>query len=200
MESAYEIDGSNFEQDNRYANHPVVQVSWKDAMAYCEWLSRKMGYQISLPTEAQWERAARGSGKAYYRYPWGNEADLNRMNFAETGIGTTSPVGCFPSGKTAIGCMDMIGNVREWCLDWKGAYSSDSTDNPMGPKKGESHIIRGGSWKLDSGQCRSARRVFGTSNFQYGPVGFRLVRLSKRPSSSHNAPCPTGQPRRGCLP
>ena len=111
-----ELD-DRWKRDNTFGNHPVVVVSLYDAVAYCEWLTRKMTESgrvglVRLPTEAEWEKAARGvDGRVY---PWGDEPDLERANYADTGIGNTSPAECFAGGKSPYGLMDMAGNVFEW--------------------------------------------------------------------------------------
>ncbi len=91
-------------------------VSWNEAAAYANWLSKKTGEDYRLPTEAQWEKAARGT-KGWI-YPWGNEFDKNLCNSDECGLDRTSPVGIFPGGESPYGSMDMAGNVWEWCADW----------------------------------------------------------------------------------
>ncbi|MCP4538110.1 MAG: formylglycine-generating enzyme family protein, partial [Chloroflexi bacterium] len=111
------------------SNHPVVGVSWYEAAAFCRWFTEqlqqnghlKAGEKITLPTEPQWEKAARGvDGR---RYPWGNDPDRNRANYGDTGIGTTSAVGCFPGGASPYGIEDLSGNVWEWCrTKWEGNY------------------------------------------------------------------------------
>lgn len=106
-----------WKKNNRIDNHPVVAVSWHDAKAYCEWLTGKLrglGWNgvVRLPTEAQWEKAARGTDGRIY--PWGEDCDPNHANYSDTGIGGTSPVGCFSAGQSPYGLYDMAGNVWEW--------------------------------------------------------------------------------------
>ena len=111
-------DGDQFPAEK--GSHPVVNVSWDDAIAYCKWLSEKTNKQYRLPTEAEWEKAARCQGEnESLIYPWGNNFDPNNANTAEAKIGDTSDVGKFsPQGDSPYGCADMIGNVWEWCNDW----------------------------------------------------------------------------------
>ncbi|MCP4107303.1 MAG: SUMF1/EgtB/PvdO family nonheme iron enzyme [Desulfobacteraceae bacterium] len=124
QDSGFEVIESWYEY-NEIDNHPVVDVSWNDAVEYCKWLTEKLGergydWQIQLPAEAEWEKAARGTDS--FIYPWGNEPDPDRANYSETGIGETSPVGCFPKGTSPYGILDISGNVWEWCSDWFGEY------------------------------------------------------------------------------
>jgi formylglycine-generating enzyme required for sulfatase activity len=158
-------------------NFPVVGVSWYEASAYAKWLSRKTVNSYCLPTEVQWEKAARGSGG--FLYPWGDEWDRNRCNSEECGLNRTSPVGIFPIGASPYGCMDMAGNVWEWCADWfnKNYYIESPGSNPQGPFDGSNRVIRGGSWIDDSGGCRAAGRdwIHPTSHGTF--LGFRLARL-----------------------
>ena len=157
---------------NKYDNRPVVEVSWHDAVKYCEWLTARLrengrNVQATLPTEAQWERAARS--EEYCVYPWGDDADANKLNCGETGIVSPSPVGCFPSGKSRSGLLDMSGNVWEWCLDQcdfdmeKLIIVTDTyQDGVVDPvcEKGSARVLRGGSWvdvaSLGSGRPTSA--------------------------------------------
>jgi formylglycine-generating enzyme required for sulfatase activity len=136
--------------------------------------------QISLPTEAQWERAARGT--AGRLFPWDKEAvDLNKANygfFEKNGIKTTSPVGCYPGGKSFENSMeDLAGNVWEWCLDWYGEkYYADSPEyNPCGPGSGSYRVMRGGSWNYTARSCRAAFRYWYGPDYRYYNLGFRLV-------------------------
>ena len=160
-------------------NHPVVNVSWYDAVEYCKWLSAKLlncCRKIRLPTEAEWEKAARRS--KYLNFPYDDDDDPDKMNYSKTGIRSTSPVGCFPRGVSPYGISDMAGNVDEWCHDGIRKYSENSEANPLGAtEKGAGRAIRGGSWDGVAGNCRTANR------YGYGPgnrsrnQGFRLVCL-----------------------
>jgi formylglycine-generating enzyme required for sulfatase activity/3',5'-cyclic AMP phosphodiesterase CpdA/energy-coupling factor transporter ATP-binding protein EcfA2 len=158
------------------SNFPVVGISWYEATAFCKWLSHKAGQQYRLPTEAEWEKAARGTGGRVY--PWGDEFDEKKCNSGELGLGRTSPVGIFPEGKSQCECLDMAGNVWEWCFDWfSGSYYEKSPDrNPTGPSKGASRVLRGGSWGDDPDRCRSAYRDYGHPAFRLRRIGLRLFR------------------------
>jgi formylglycine-generating enzyme required for sulfatase activity len=138
-----------------HPNRPVVNVTWYEAAAYCAWAS------VRLATEAQWERAARGtSGR---KYPWGNEApDTSRANYDETKVGAATPVGLFPRGATPEGIQDLAGNVSEWVADW---YETDTYRS-----------VRGGSWIVRSWSLRAADRYRDLPEFRLGSVGFRCVR------------------------
>jgi formylglycine-generating enzyme required for sulfatase activity len=163
-------------------SQPVVGVSWYDAMAYCRWLTATLddGHIYRLPTEAEWERAARGTQGA--RYPWGDDWRTDHCNSEEAGLGVTSPVGIFPQGAAEGGIQDLVGNVWEWCQDWYSedyyAHSQDER-NPTGPDHGDSRVFRGGSWYSEGpSQCRCGYRS-GDDPWDGGSIrGFRCVRTS----------------------
>jgi formylglycine-generating enzyme len=155
---------------------PVINVSWDEAAAYCLWLSQKTVLTFQLPTESQWEKAARGTGGLIY--PWGNDFDKNKCNSYESGLKKTMPVGSYPLGKSPYGCMDMAGNVWEWCADWynEGYYKNSHSKNPPGPEKGECRVLRGGYWFDVAPFCRAAYRFAFRPADRYGFGGFRLSR------------------------
>jgi iron(II)-dependent oxidoreductase len=121
-------------------DHPVTKVLWEEAAAYCEWLGMR------LPTEAEWEKAARGTGG--WQYPWGNEWKQNLANTAAMGIGGTMPPGSFPDGASPYGVWDMVGNAAEWVSDYFSFdyYTNAPDRNPAGPDTILDHVVRGGSW------------------------------------------------------
>lgn len=159
--------------------HPVTLVTYLDAMAYCRWLSGQIGELVRLPTEAEWERAARGRLEQK-RYPWGDDIDASRGNFLpEPALKRhrgTKPVGSYaPNG---FNLYDMAGNVWQWVADWYGAdaYSVGDDRNPRGPAQGVFRILRGGSWVThDVEQLRCAHRHRVPPDTYAYSVGFRVV-------------------------
>ncbi len=134
---------------------PIVEVTWDEAAAYAAWMDKR------LPSEAEWEKAARGTDGR--RYPWGDEWDASRCG--GTGLFSlptgTAPAGSHPSGKSPYGCLDMAGNVLEWCADWYGStyYQSAPNRNPKGPCSGTSRVVRSGSWfEANASNSRCAHR------------------------------------------
>jgi formylglycine-generating enzyme required for sulfatase activity/transcriptional regulator with XRE-family HTH domain/energy-coupling factor transporter ATP-binding protein EcfA2 len=170
--------------DPRFNNpaQPVVGVTWYEAVAYCAWLSAALddGHTYRLPTEAEWERAARGPQG--WAYPWGDEWREDHCNSKESNLGVTSPVGLFPQGAAGGGLQDMAGNVYEWCQDWYAQdYYARSGDahNPAGPEKGEMRILRGGSWwSTGTAYCRCGFRYRLVPWDWYNGRGFRCARTS----------------------
>jgi formylglycine-generating enzyme required for sulfatase activity len=151
-------------------DHPVVLVNWQDADAYCRWAGKQ------LPTEAQWEKAARGPGDAVPRYAWGNSFDPQKANIQESSLDDTTPVGAFsPQGDSPYGAADMTGNVWEWVADWYGSgyYGVSPAENPSGPDGGTYKILRGGSWLFDEVYARTAFRYNVSPDYVYDFTGFR---------------------------
>jgi formylglycine-generating enzyme required for sulfatase activity len=150
------------------ANHPVWGVSCESALAYCAWLSRETGLRYRLPTEAEWERAARGrDGRAY---PFGESFDPHLVNTREAGVGETTPVGAFPSGISPCGALDMAGNVEEYTGSLYRLYPESPAHDP---DEGSYRVTRGGCFALDGDLARCDRR-HGTPFAS--AVGFRLAR------------------------
>jgi formylglycine-generating enzyme required for sulfatase activity len=162
-------------------NHPVVYVSWHDAQAYCQWLSGKIERTVRLPTEAEWEKTARGD-KDKRAYPWGDEWQELRCNSSELGLGETSPVGLFLNGASPYGVLDMAGNVWEWCQSKYAAYPYRADDGREGEElpRGEGRVVRGGSWDSVRWNCRAATRN-GNVPADFGSsLGFRVARSPVR--------------------
>jgi formylglycine-generating enzyme required for sulfatase activity len=165
-------------------SHPVVNVSWHDAIAYCRWLSEVTGKAITLPSEAQWEKAARGD-KDKREYPWGDEWDETRCNTDELGLGDTTPVGIFPEGASPYGCLDMAGNVWEWTIslwgkDWERPefkYPYDPVDGRENLEAGDDmlRVLRGGSFSNARHYARCASRYWYDPYARDGLSGFRVV-------------------------
>ena len=166
-------------------SHPVVGVTYYEAEAYCAWAG---GH---LPTEAQWEKAARWTGSYPNVYPWGNVWDAEKCNnyndHSSAGGGyqryQTAPVGSYPSGASPYGLQDMAGNVWEWCRDWYGSsyYSVSPTTDPQGPSSGSYRVLRGGSWYYlvydyydYGGRC--AKRFYYLPGNYWDDFGFRIAR------------------------
>ena len=153
---------------------PVVAVSWEDAAAYCAWLSQQRNASFRLPTEAEWERAARGGLEAAL-YPWGDEPPS--ANFVGCNPETGGPAKIGVNASNGFGLYDMSENVHEWCADWYDyRYYSHSPDrNPRGPAFGQRRVSRGGSWRHRIQYSRCAARSSLPPAFKYADYGFRIA-------------------------
>ena len=160
-------------------SHPVVNVSWRDALAYCEWLSGATGKQITLPSEAEWEKAARGD-RDRREYPWGDEWDATRCNNYELGLGDTTPVGIFPEGASPYGVLDLAGNVWEWTRSHFRKYPYDPGDGRENLEAGDDvhRVLRGGSFDDGARLVRAACRSWNYPFYRFGDDGFRVVVVS----------------------
>jgi formylglycine-generating enzyme required for sulfatase activity len=169
-------------------NYPVLGVNWDGATAYCNWLSAKTGKKYRLPTEAEWEKAARGTDQR--RYPWGNTIDRSYANYTGAQRFDTGQIVGFYDGTkrgelqthsnaSPYGAFDMAGNVWEWCQDWysRDYYSSSSKKNPKGPETGAYRVVRGGSFFVDPVELRTSMRSGAWPSFQaHRMIGFRAAR------------------------
>jgi formylglycine-generating enzyme required for sulfatase activity len=158
-----------------YEQHPVCAVSWAGALAYARSVHRR------LPTEAEWERAARGTDGR--RYPWGNTWEAGKTNTREGGAGGTVPVGSRPGDRSPCGAMDMAGNVREWVEDaWNEFYYlSSPTDNPVNEENGYQRVVRGGAWCLTEWDARTTSRQSNEAGTQRRYMGFRCAETVPEP-------------------
>lgn len=163
-------------------NQPVVDITWYEAIAYCNWLTKrlkeagKLGKDevIRLPTEAEWEKAARDVDGRWW--PWGNDWDQERANTVENFLQATTPVGIYPLGASPYGALDMAGNVWEWTSSLYKDYPYKTDDGRENPEAQGPRVARGGSWVDEAGAARSASRANITPNFGSILIGFRCVR------------------------
>jgi len=167
--------GNEWIVESGYSDHPMIEVSWYGARAYCEWRGGR------LPSEAEWEKAARGT--TMHAYPWGDSAPKCTLANYYTGdgdfcLGSTAPVGSYPSGASLYGVLDMAGNVAEWVNDWYSSsyYSNSFSSNPLGESTGSCRVLRGGSWYSHVNYLRVASRYY----FEYpfgsnAGIGFRCA-------------------------
>lgn len=174
-------------------NYPVVGITWEQAVAYSNWLSAKTGKKYRLPPEAEWEKAARGTGQR--RYPWGNQIDASYTNFSNSGgpykdtVPHLNPVGFYDGSKrgdiathsnaSPYGAYDMLGGTFQWCQDWysRNYYAFSARKNPQGPPSGAYRVLRGVGWYLDAPAHRATARFSALPSGQsYNLISFRCVR------------------------
>lgn len=157
-----------------HPQQPVVAVSWFDAVQYCDRLSGITGAHYRLPTEAEWEHAARGGAEGQL-FPWGNDPPQSRVGYEGRWKNGPEPVGGSPPN--GFGLYEMCENVHEWCSDWYSSqyYSSSPERNPAGPESGERKSSRGGSWRHHIKMSRCAARSSIPPRFQYADYGFRIA-------------------------
>jgi hypothetical protein len=156
------------DQQFQYDNHPRENVSWYQVGAFTRWLSDKLGYEVTLPTEQQWEKAARGTDGR--EYPYEGAFDAAKGNTSETGIGQTTAVGLFPNGKSPYGILDMSGNVWQWCLN-----KYDNPDQTQIDDSGDTRVLRGGPWDMGYYDAAITVRFQDNPFYGYDLVGLRLV-------------------------
>ncbi len=157
----------SYHGDSQFDNYPVIYVDWEDADTYCQWGGGR------LPTEAEWEYAARGRDS--YLYPWGNDPPNNTLANYAGNVGDTTEVGSYPKGSSWVGALDMAGNVFEWVSDWYAEYGASSVENPTGPDTGDLRVLRGVSWEIGPDFMRSAGRGRGGPDYLDFSIGFRCV-------------------------
>ena len=167
------VMGSNSSRFTGDLQRPVERVSWNDCQTFINKLNQLTGQNFRLPTEAEWEYAARGGNRSKgYKYAGSNTID-DMAWYSGNSSSTTHPVAT--KAPNELGLYDMGGNVLEWCQDWYGSYSSDAQTNPTGPASGSDHVYRGGSWYGHAGYCRVSYRDYGTPSYSYSHLGLRLA-------------------------
>ncbi len=168
-------DGYNSSTYGVGSDYPMYYVNWEEAQEFCKKLSQLTGKTYVLPTEAQWEYAARGGVKSRgYKYSGSNTIG-NVAWYSDNNSRSTHPVATKQPNE--LGLYDMSGNVWEWCSDWKDYYSSESQSNPTGPSTGVYRVLRGGSWINDAGNCRVSSRYDNYPSRRGINFGFRVVLL-----------------------
>ena len=168
-ESGYQVSGWLSPGTVLHPDLPATGVLWEDAHAYCQWVG------LRLPTEAEWEKAARGTDGR--RYPWGNDWDAHKANTEESGLNRPAPVGSYPDGASPYGLLDMSGNVAEWVSDYFDFdyYATSPDHNPTGPDQVRDHGLRGGSYAATSDQATTFFRDSSHSARPNFRTGFRCA-------------------------
>lgn len=162
--------------DSRWhiSNHPMIGVTWYEAIAFCNWLTEKLGFRVRLPSELEWEKAARGTSSRIY--PYENEFDPLKGNYLPTGIGRTTAVGIFSSGKSMYGALDMSGNVWEWCQNaWPWNYSANFDEILNNAEGTSNRALRGGGYANNLALVRVSSRFGNKPDFKLDDLGFRIA-------------------------
>ena len=177
--------GAKFVPQAGLEDHPVIEVTWYGARAYCEWRGKMVGGLLRLPTEAEWEKAASWDPATGAKrvYPWGDAWDSSLVNADWPITATTelkphpAPVGSYAEGASPCGALHMAGNVWEWVADWYAGdyYSRSPSQNPQGPDAGEDKVVRGGSWRSPSDFARTTVRHHWYPDYTFD-IGFRCAR------------------------
>jgi predicted outer membrane repeat protein len=180
--------GLHFQPKSGFEDHPVIEVTWYGAIAYCEWRGEEESAPLRLPTEAEWEKAASWDAAAAAKrvYPWGDAWDGSAVNADWPITATTelrphtAPVGSHPEGASPYGVLDMGGNVWEWVADWYAGdyYSRSPSQNPQGPDAREDKVLRGGSWRSPSSFVRTTVRHHWYPEYTFD-IGFRCARSAE---------------------
>ena len=169
------VMGSNPSRSTEGDNYPVENVSWNDVQEFIAKLNELTGRKFALPTEAQWEYAARGGVKTQgYKYSGSNDIDEVAWYY-ENSENSTHPVGAKKANE--LGIYDMSGNVDEWCLDWYDDYDSEAQTNPAGPETDSFRVLRGGCWYFNAWSCRVSNWTYSNQSIRNDFFGFRLVLL-----------------------
>jgi formylglycine-generating enzyme required for sulfatase activity len=176
-----QMQGMPFGYADGKKDHPVVRVSWEEAVSFCAWASHVTGRHVRLPSEAEWEKSARGiDGRLY---PWGNNWDPSALNTAEQGPSDVTPVDMYsPAGDSPYGIADMAGNVWEWIADWFADNSYDEAirsglpvNDPVGAESGSHRVLRGACHFFRQSGTRAARRFKYNQRFRCYDIGFRVA-------------------------
>jgi formylglycine-generating enzyme required for sulfatase activity len=174
MQPAMGVFGVDWPTQLTRLDHPVTCVTWHDAVAYAAWLYVRTGQPWRLPSEAEWEKAARGTDGRIY--PWGNSFDTARCNSNESGIQTTTPVDRYPGGTSPYGALDLAGNVWEWTASVFAPYPYRPNTGREAPDSPGARVLRGGSWVSSPQDARAAYRTVNDRDNFIDHIGFRLLR------------------------
>jgi formylglycine-generating enzyme required for sulfatase activity len=165
----------------QFSDHPVTGVTYEDARAFCNWLTRKEEKTYRLPTEAEWEYACRAGTTT--RYYWGDKPSPTYLNYLDSAINGTVPVGSYPPNAWKL--HDMLGNASQWCLDWFGKHAAKPQTDPWGPTAGEARVLRGGWFRSRGEETTCGSRIGMRPDAAVPWAGFRVVMIPpERPAAA----------------